>query len=75
MRSPRKNVGEYSHLVCSRGKQVRGDYVVRYGDSLRDEVLNTNRTAAAVIVSSVVCTSLHNGCDTNSVGKSPNSLG
>lgn len=55
MRSPIKNVNEFFHHGCSRGKKLRGNYVIECGYSLKDEVFSISLIAAAVEVPLVIC--------------------
>lgn len=69
MKSPKVNTSEIYYPGCSRGKQVRSNYVVGCGDRLRDEVLSTSLTAAAVAVHSVLYVGLPNGHNIDGLGK------
>jgi len=70
MRSPNRNLGDLSHFGCARGRQVRGNIIVRGGGGLDDEVCDTSRIANMVIVSPVICSGLPNTRNVNGVGTS-----
>lgn len=50
---------------------MRSNFVVGFGDSLRDEVTSTSWTTGVLTVSSVKCIGLPNSRDVNNIGKEP----